>query len=1483
MTRDLKIRLFAILIFISAAGIFVAPPGVNAASMGDYCQSPPFVSSQIGPNILFVIDDSGSMGWQAYAKDKNGSGDVAYDTARTSPYEGLFTPEKYYINTGTTSNPIYVEDTSATPQVCSYTLPRVCMSVDTGNNCYKDKKTHGDTQKCTSNTTPYNCATGKTCTAADYHSTGAFLNYVYMSRLDLTKWAVTGGSPATCLNLNDGDDYCNPWEYVTVTGTGKVNSVCDATGCYMQVQYSGKFMDPGGYANWGTFGGTCSSASSSANSSNFSTYPCYTGTSVSSMQVKVPWSRINMSLVKEFKDLTIRPRMGVMTYGWPGSSNTAILDQVYVGDFTQNNSSASTYPFMNLITTINRAGVSTFTPTAPALWDALNYYQQTTAAYGGFQVQTSNTDSGNLWKNPLYSCPNGGGSNCISLTCVKNNVILLSDGQWNAGGNPIAGGCQIESTLPTYSIDPAVASYAMHKGFMNFSTSATVDGVYAIGMFMTGSCSTTTSKSCKVASDCPSGEWCVGAPLALQNIAMYGSFDYNATTQPFPGNKTRLPSTADTCTMPTTPQGCGSSTLKGSLCAPLPPSSADWDKNGDNLPDTYASADDAVQIKSKIMDAVYAILKRVTSGTAASVLASGEGSGANIAQAIYYPKRRFYDNSVDWTGGLQNFWYYVDPQFVNSNIREEGGVIKDYVLDILANSATDNAHMDYVLKFRYDTNSKTAVADRFYGTADGGAGTQIDTVDFESLGNLWEAGKLLWSRDPATRSIYTPLDATQGLTGSANAFSTANLSALEPLLNTDVATATSTENTTLATNILTWVRGTDVPDTTYTTGVGTTATEMYRDRLVSIDGTTDAGGNLIQHEWKLGDIIDSTPRISSWVQLHYYDKTYNDYTYGNFVADSEYDATVPMTDSRRYRSRGTIFVGANDGMLHAFRLGRLGLKWTSQTPTQKATLKYCSTDPTIACGADSDCGGTPGSCTIDTTMGKELWAFIPKSVLPYLKYLKENDYCHLYSVDLTPYVLDASIGKPTGCAGTSDYWTCNKDASTWRTILIGGMRYGGACRNNGVACNGGTSDCVNTPVADLGYSSYFALDVTDPYNPKFMWEFNNPQLGFTTSGPSIVRINNRTVSGTTSFPDAAVATNGRWFVVLGSGPTGPIDTTEHQFMGRSDQDLNVFILDLATGALVRQIDTGIQYAFAGSMLNATHDSDLDYQDDAIYLGYTKKSSGGTWTDGGVLRILTREDRSGKNVSGSGACASDSTALNPNCWVFGRLLDGIGPVTSSVVRLQEPGGNLWVYAGTGRYFFKSSTAVDDPTSQRHLIGAKDPCFVTGSFTAGCMAATDPTVAFEPSGTVLGLTDLDTVNLATTAGVAATKGWKILLDPQDTTAKADAERVLTDPLASVSGLVYFTSFKPYNDACTTGGKTALWAVKYNTAEAGGALLKGKALIQVSTGSIEQVDLQTAFTQKSGRKTLSMEGVPPTAQGLSLISAPPPVKRVLHMRER
>ena len=56
-------------------------------------------------------------------------------------------------------------------------------------------------------------------------------------------------------------------------------------------------------------------------------------------------------------------------------------------------------------------------------------------------------------------------------------------------------------------------------------------------------------------------------------------------------------------------------------------------------PITYYEGDDGYNLESSITAAINEILRRAASGTAASVLASGEGSGANLLQSIFYPKR----------------------------------------------------------------------------------------------------------------------------------------------------------------------------------------------------------------------------------------------------------------------------------------------------------------------------------------------------------------------------------------------------------------------------------------------------------------------------------------------------------------------------------------------------------------------------------------------------------------------------------------------------------------------------------------------------------------------------------------------------------------------------------------------------------------------------------------------------------------------------
>jgi len=355
--------------------------------------------------------------------------------------------------------------------------------------------------------------------------------------------------------------------------------------------------------------------------------------------------------------------------------------------------------------------------------------------------------------------------------------------------------------------------------------------------------------------------------------------------------------------------------------------------------------------------------------------------------------------------------------------------------------------------------------------------------------------------------------------------------------------------------------------------------------------------------WKLGDIIYSTPQIVD---------------YGDYLV---------------------VYVGANDGMLHAFRLGYLN----TAVEGAVARLQNSSSDE------DWD------------ELGEELWAFIPKNVLPYLRYYADPDYPHLYYIDLSPFVIEV------------DY---DPDHLGTEKVLIGGMRLGGAAGCSGTDCLNPPSDTCPDP-SDLdnctGLSGYFALDISEPPTspgyPKLLWEFTHPDLGFSYSGPAVVR------------------KGGDYYVVFLSGPT--------KYSGLSGQSLKVFVLDLSDGSLVRTIDevmvngslTVLDRAFGGRLFTLASGGSL-------YFGYTQE---GSW-HGGVLKLDTSDD-------------------NPNNWTVSMVVSDIGPVTVSIKR-ETFGSDEWIFFGGGRYFSKD----DDASDVRYLYGVKpDMCTQSHDGRTHCVRA------------------------------------------------------------------------------------------------------------------------------------------------------------------
>jgi type IV pilus assembly protein PilY1 len=971
----------------------------------------------------------------------------------------------------------------------------------------------------------------------------------------------------------------------------------------------------------------------------------------------------------------------------------------------------------SLLNAMNNESPYGGTPAGEGLWEAYDYFKQVTSDSSAHPINyqdnnfaTKMTDGG---IDPWYDGTGLGGT---PVWCRKGFVLMLSDGAW------------------TGSVDPVLPARIMRvsdlRSDLESRQNVTTYPVYAFG-------------------DLDPAVSARGRQ-AMISTAIFGGFDFNNSSD-FPYPFTSYPSTTDSRDVVYPLSECDPSGTMDSRCK-------QWDKDNDGLPDNFFEANSGEELIVALRRALNDMIRRATSGTAASVLASSEGSGANLFQAVFYPKRMFGNDEIDWIGEIHGLWYYIDPYLQNSTIRED--TLKDRAL---------NLNNDYVIQFEFDPlENKTKTTRYTDSNGDGAADSFVDTIYMEEMNTIWSAGIELFKRT-GERTVYTSINGTNLLSGG---FSSANSSTLAPYMDVDSATASK---------IISYIKGTDQAG--------------YRSRTVTIGGTTAP--------WRLGDVVNSTPRIQSSIPINTYHllppNGYSDYTYSSYI------------NTAGYKGRGIVYAGSNDGMLHAFKLGTLEQRWTGQGTLDKARLT-------------------------GTELGSEVWSFIPRNALPYLKHLADSSYCHLYYVDLSPNLVDASIGGPADE---------NKKADSWRTVLIGGMGLGGACRKTGDSC----TNCVKTPILDpsdssigLGYSSYFALDVTDPNNPLLLWEFSSPQLGFSTSGPAIVRIGNPMKNGT-------------WYAVFASGPTGPIDKIYHQFLGRSDQNLRLFVVDLRTGNLVRTIDTGLTNAFGGSLYNATIDTERGYaqspghyQDDVFYLGYV---NGTNWTNGGVLRINTKED------------------ADPAAWATSQVIQNIGPVTSSVVKLQDrKNGKLWLYFGTGRFYYKLYDTVDDAATQRALYGVKEPCYnvSTNNIDNTCTSS---------------VSNLKNQTTTPTSTITATEGgWYVNLDT--VSSYLQAERVITDPLAAFSGVVFFTTFAPSNDVCSLGGNTYIWALDYQSGYQPFALA-GKALLQVSTGEIKQLDLSTVFSEKGGRRTVAISGVPPKGQGLSVLIGPRPLQKILHIQEK
>ncbi len=183
---------------------------------------------------------------------------------------------------------------------------------------------------------------------------------------------------------------------------------------------------------------------------------------------------------------------------------------------------------------------------------------------------------------------------------------------------------------------------------------------------------------------------------------------------------------------------------------------------------------------------------------------------------------------------------------------------------------------------------------------------------------IWEAGQILRGRSSSSREIFTAIG------NNRVDFSPIEAANLQPYMN--AATAAEAES------LINWARGTEYP------------TMRYR------------------NNWKLGDIVHATPVVVG--------------PPADFIVEESYQTFFDANQNRQKM----VYVGANDGMMHAF----------------------------------------------NAENGDEEWAFVPEFALPDFATMADSGYCHTYTCDQTATVKDVMFG------------------GVWHTVLVSGGREGGS-------------------------------------------------------------------------------------------------------------------------------------------------------------------------------------------------------------------------------------------------------------------------------------------------------------------------------------------------------------------------------------------------------------------------------------------------------
>lgn len=412
--------------------------------------------------------------------------------------------------------------------------------------------------------------------------------------------------------------------------------------------------------------------------------------------------------------------------------------------------------------------------------------------------------------------------------------------------------------------------------------------------------------------------------------------------------------------------------------------------------------------------------------------------------------------------------------------------------------------------------------------------------------------------------------------------------------------------------------------------------------------------------WKLGDSPHSVPAVISARNDNFtVDNTYREFLKG-MVADEVPDV---------------VYIAANDGMLHAFRL------------EDDSTTTTVSSGPTASADANEE--------------GEELWAWIPAHTL---YDSKDEDwsgnlidmmwYGRTFLFDGSPVVEDVWIdGWDSGSADGVKA----ADGSEWRRVLVVQQGKGG-------------------PVT-------LALDITDPSDPRFLWEVTNENdesaMGYTVSTPVIANLYNAEASDATDYHDT-------WTAIWGGGRGVPYGTTSTNYYNSAEGNLYFHHIgdDYWGTHSTAYSDDGSNYQIDSSQTATTLDSDSDYEYSYIS-GAVAAVDADNDGDVDVLYYpvtTSYEPSDAGDPDGDGTSGVSDIADPGHTWMYKAIIDTADPDDPTWCEFYDPNdtigsrpevyyaattswhvdGSLGVYWGTGTPYDRDSTdygyffAVKDET-------------------------------------------------------------------------------------------------------------------------------------------------------------------------------------------